>query len=107
MTNTAVVVIAEADMRHKPGITRCYRLEPPKAFRDGLVAEYAVVSVIEGSDGAQPQVMVTPSDEYGAAVERSVMRRVGSVTLDGNPDTPEYLEGAFWLGLQLLGDYQA
>lgn len=105
MTNTAVLVLP--DVSNKAGIARCYRLEPPKTFRGGVVAEYVVVSVIEGSDGVDPQVMVTPSNEHGGSVDRSVMRRVGSVTLDGDPDTPEYLEGAFWLGLQLLGDYQA
>ncbi|MGV9818435.1 hypothetical protein [Nocardia xishanensis] len=84
------------------GVARCFHLDPPF---DGH--EYVTVSVTPEFGGVvRPEVAVFPAVETGACAELSLMRRPGSFVLHDNPDTPERIDGAYWLSLQLLGGYE-
>lgn len=97
--NTATVHIPSVDGYF--GIAaRCFHLDPPRMI-DGHTREYVTV-VVQQRVGAQAaEVKVYPSHPNGANVGLQLTRRVGSFTLDGDPD----IEGCYWLALQLLGGY--
>ncbi|MFD4457711.1 hypothetical protein [Nocardia sp. NPDC058480] len=68
---------------------------------DGRAHEY-VTAVVQQRVGVQAaEVKVYPASVTGASASLQLNRRVGSVTLDGDPD----IEGGYWLALQLLGGY--
>ena len=87
------------------GPARCWRLDPPREI-DGRRHEYITV-VIQPRLGHQScEVKTYPAGETGACADRQMNRRVGSFVLDTTPTTPEAIDGAHWLALQLLGGYE-
>lgn len=84
-----------------PGPARCFKVDPPFDGHD-----YVTVWVQRSFGPHQlPEAGVVPAHESGACAERSVKRRPGSFTLHDDPDTPEKIDGAYWLALLMLGGY--
>lgn len=86
------------------GPAKVWRLDPPVRI-DGHDHEFVCIWIDRGSKHQSPEVIAVPSTESGAAVGRSVQRRAGSFVLHTDPDSPDYVTGAHWLALQLLGGY--
>lgn len=96
---TAVVHIAEVGGFAGPA--RCFAVDPPY---EG--SQYVTVWVQPSFGEFQlPEVAVIPATETGASSEPSLKRRPGSFILHDNPDTPERINGAFWMALLMLGGY--
>lgn len=91
------------DLGGYAGPARCYKLDTPKTFSDGVVAHYVTVWIQPGYGWQDPEVSLVPATETGACLTTSVRRRPGSYVLHDDPDTPEYVEGAYWLALTQLG----
>ena len=97
---TATVHIAEVG--GYAGSARCFAIDPPYEGHN-----YVTICAVPGfGNVVRPKADIFPADSTGACAERSLMARGGSFTLHNEPDTPERLEGAYWLALQLLGGYQ-
>ena len=81
---------------------RCFALDPPY---DGY--PYVTICVAPSfGETVKPRCDIYPGTPSGACAERSLMARGGSFTLHDEPNTPERLEGAYWLALMMLGGYQ-
>lgn len=101
----AVATLHLADVGGFPGSARCWQLDPP-AQVEGRTVEYVTVYVQEGYAHQAPEVCTVPALKDSGAVDgRSVRRIVGSFTLGGDPDSPEYVDGCHFLALQFLGGY--
>lgn len=87
------------------GPARCYRLDPP-ARLNGHDHEYVTVWIQAALGHQNAEVVTIAATETGASAYPSVRRQGGSMTLHATPDTPEYLEGAYWLALRGLGGYE-
>ncbi|MFD4442536.1 hypothetical protein ACFWPK_22475 [Nocardia sp. NPDC058519] len=79
---------------------RCFQLDPPRTI-DGHAHEYVTVVVQQRVGPQAAEVKVYPAQASGASASLQLTRRVGSCTLDGDPD----IEGCYWIALQLLGGY--
>lgn len=84
---------------------RVWRLDPPAQI-NGQQHEFVAIWIIPGAGYQDPEVVTVAATETGAIAGRSVQRRAGSYVLPGNPDTLDYVNGAHWLALQLLGGYE-
>ncbi|WP_029932501.1 hypothetical protein [Nocardia otitidiscaviarum] len=84
------------------GPARCFAIDPPFQGHS-----YVTAWVQPGFGDIQlPEVALVPATETGAAAENSLKRRPGSFVLHEPPDTPERIEGAYWLALLMLGGYE-
>ncbi|MFI9506865.1 hypothetical protein [Nocardia sp. NPDC052566] len=86
------------------GPARCYRLDPPKQF-EGEAVEYVTIWLQPPFAHQSPEVGVVAATETGAAAARSVQRMPGSFVLQDNPESPDYVDGAYRMALGLLGGY--
>lgn len=84
------------------GQARCFAVDPPVHG-----SSYITICLTPSfGEVVKPEVAVFPATETGACAEPSLMRRAGGFVLHDEPDSPERVEGAYWLALQLLGGYQ-
>lgn len=98
----ATATVQVASVGGYAGATRCFKIDPP--FRGH---EYvSICATTSFGDIVGPKAEVFPADESGACTETSLKSRPGSFNLHDEPDTPERLDGAYWMALQLLGGYQ-
>lgn len=100
---TATFHMDKTSVHSGPG--RVWRLDPPIRI-DGHEHEYVCIWIDQGGKHQAPEVVTVAATESGAAAGTSVRRRAGSFTLQGDPDSPEYVDGCHWLSLQLLGGYE-
>ncbi|MGW2666117.1 hypothetical protein ACWCW7_34620 [Nocardia tengchongensis] len=98
---TATVQVAEVG--GYAGTARCFKIDPPFEGHDYVT----VVVIPRFGELVRPKVEVFPANETGACAElsRMLMARPGSFVLHDDPDTPQRIEGAYWLALQLLGGH--
>ncbi|MGW6624194.1 hypothetical protein ACWF99_23455 [Nocardia sp. NPDC055002] len=102
-TATIHPVDTHGHVQQSRGLARIYKLSEPRNF-DGTDHEYVLVRIVYPSLHMDGEVGVFPATETGAVAERSLKRRVGSFTLDGNPNKdPAYIEGCFTWSLASLG----
>ncbi|WP_028478701.1 hypothetical protein [Nocardia sp. CNY236] len=83
---------------------RCWKLDPPVRIGD-QEHEFVCTWVTPARPHQSAEVVAVLATENGAVAGKSVQRRAGSYTLHTDPDTPEHIDGAHWLALQLLGGY--
>ncbi|WP_228002127.1 hypothetical protein [Nocardia australiensis] len=97
----ATATVQVADVGGYSGPARCFKVDPPYEGHD-----YVTVWVQRSFGPHQmAEAGVVPATETGACAERSLKRRPGSFTLHEDPDTPERVDGAYWLALLMLGGY--
>ncbi|WP_280317313.1 hypothetical protein [Nocardia wallacei] len=97
---TATVHIESVDGFAGPA--RCFRVDPPYQGHDYVtVWAQRAFGIHQG-----PEVALVPATETGAAAGPTLMRRPGSFVLHDDPDTPERIDGAYWLALLMLGGYE-
>lgn len=90
------------------GHTRCYRIDPPRAFGDEIEHEYVAISVSPPTEWTDAEVVLIAATETGASAYPSIRRRIGSFTPDGDPfESPDHLEGCFVWALSSIGGYTA
>lgn len=100
MPNTATLVLDGAGGHSAPA--RVWRLDPP--LPSG--AEHVCTWIENGTRHQAAKILVVQSNERGNALGWSVREVGGSYTLHPDYDgSPEYVDGAHWLALQLLGAY--
>lgn len=87
------------------GYTRTYKLDPPRYF-GGQICEYVSICIIPGSAHCDGEVMVVAATERGVSLDGTVRRRIGSFVLEGNPESPAYIEGCFAWALASIGGYE-
>lgn len=92
-------------VRTHSGPAKVWRLDPPARI-DGQEHEFVCIWIDSGGKHQSPEVVTVAATESGAAIGGSIRRRAGSFTLQGDPDSPEYVDGCHWLALQLLGGYE-
>lgn len=100
----ATATLHLADVGGYPGPARCWKLDPPVQI-DAAHYDYATVWVQPGYAWQNAEVGTVIAHESGAVAGSTVHRRAGSFTLQGDADTPEYIDGCHLLALQLLGGY--
>ena len=89
-----------------PGKARLYKLDPPARIAGGE-HEHVVIYQQPRFAHQNGELGVVPATEHGAAKTNSVRRQGGSFTLhdDYDPSNSDYVEGAYWMALQMLGGY--
>ncbi|MFC9892099.1 hypothetical protein ACFVMC_00255 [Nocardia sp. NPDC127579] len=98
----AKATIHVADVGGYPGPARCFEVDPPYGG-----ARYVTVWVQRSFGQHQlAEACVVPATETGACAEHSLKRRPGSYVLHEEPNTPQRIDGAYWLALLMLGGYQ-
>jgi hypothetical protein len=84
------------------GPARCFKVDPPF-----MGSDYVTIWAQTGfGEHTLPEACVVPATETGACAERSLKRRPGSFVLHDDPDTPERVDGAYWMALLMLGGYE-
>lgn len=85
------------------GPATVYKLDPPMSV-GGTVCGYVTIWIDNATRWQSAEVVAIWSNERGASVSGSIIRRAGSYTLhDDFTGQPEYIAGAHLLALTMLG----
>lgn len=85
------------------GVATVYKLDPPKKVGE-TEYEYVTIWIDAATKWQSAEVVAIWSNERGASVSGSIIRRAGSYVLhDDYAGQPEYIAGAHLLALTMLG----
>lgn len=92
------------DLGGYPGPARVWALDEPLEIPDGTTVRYLTIWVQSPTNFQAGEVCVLWSNEHGAALGGSVIRRGGSTVLrEDYAGQPEYIDGAHLLALLANG----